>query len=164
MLTKENLPDYTKALRDAVGFYPAIRKVLYRFDGKVYNKRFDDAVAETTSRKCFVARDSYNRDYVEIYAHGFNFGSQSLLRFKLSDLPDGKRIDAFALSKLMNDQRDSLLKKAYSLESAIDDAGNVLNELQSLISLITQLVDPLPYEFIDAYRLQTLASLKYFRA
>lgn len=164
MLSKEALPNYTKLLREAVGYCPAVRKVLYQFDGKVYNKRFDDAIREATNHKAYVYRNSYNRDWIDIYFNNpFGYGNCTLLSFKLSELPEGKRIDAYELSKKLNEKRESILKNAYAIESAIEEAPETLERLQNLIDLINQIVQPLPSEFVDAYSLSKISSLKYVR-
>lgn len=105
--------------RTAAGYILAVTKVVKDFDGKVYNCRFDKALKEATENRVYVDKKQY---YFQIYTWaGSNYGHHiTLASIKPEDLTDGKRIPADKLIESLKEHRESILKKAYTIESNID--------------------------------------------
>ncbi len=113
------------AYRTAAGYINNVAKVVKEFDGKVYNCRFDKALKEATEHRVFCNKTQYT---FEIYTYpeshySFHIG---LANIKAEDLTDGKRIPADKIIKSLQDHREMLLRKAYDIESHIDEMQQAL--------------------------------------
>ena len=105
--------------RNAASYILAVTKVVKDFDGKVYNCRFDKALKAATDNRVYVDKTQY---YFQIYTWVNNNYSRhiTLASIKPDDLIDGKRIPADKIIESLKDHRESILKKAYTIESTID--------------------------------------------
>ena len=135
--------------RDAAALFPAIRRTLEAFDGKMFNCRLEKALREATSNRVFAGKRYM---WLEIYIYE-NGNQITLAQIKLEELTDGKRIHAALLIESAREHRESLLQRAADLETAIDRAPAVRQQLQQLEALIIKLRESIPYEARDVYRL-----------
>lgn len=103
-----------KGYREAAAMVPAVIEVIKKFDGKVYNCRFDKAIHELDSR--IHAWKHYN--CLSVYMHPYPgcYNEVTLSSISLDEMPN-KRIPADKMILDARERRESLLKKAYEIES-----------------------------------------------
>lgn len=145
----EELKKRATAYRNAAGLFPAVRKTAETFDGKVYNCRFEKALQEATGSRVFAAK---RYKWIEIYI--YEDGRQiTLAQIAQDALKDGKRIPADMIIESAREHRESLLKRATELETAIEKVPDIRRQIETLSGMICQLRDSIPYEVRDVYRL-----------
>lgn len=138
--------------RTAAGYVPAVWKVLKEFDKKVYNCRFDKALAAATGNKVHVDKTDY---HFEIYAypeHGCNY-RMILATINPKDMPDSKRIPADKMIESSRSCRGSLLRKAYELETSIDQVPQIKAYLEETKRKMEAYVRSFPDDLRDLYGL-----------
>lgn len=110
--------------REAANYITTVIKVLKTFDNKVYNCRLEKALKEATNNKVFCSKTNYT---LQIYTYtGNNYSYHvTLASIKASDLIDNKRIPADKLIESSKQYRESLLAKAYDIETNIDQMAQV---------------------------------------
>lgn len=112
------------AYRTAAGYINTVAKIVKEFDGKVYNCRLEKALKEATENRVFCNKNQY---LFEIYTYpeshySFHIGLASI---KADELTDGKRIPADKIIKSLQEHREDLLRKAFDIESHIDEMQQV---------------------------------------
>ena len=153
-------------LRDAAGSVNRVKEVIRDFDGKIYNCRFDEAIANLTDEDHrFYVSNHYGWFYIQFSPRKGNYNNtQSILSgysCKASDqvreqtrqeciLFDGKRINAAAMINGLNNKREELLREAYTLESAADNLEKTLQQITDTKALLNNLVQGLPSIVRDA--------------
>lgn len=152
-------------LRDAAGTINRVKEVVKKFDGKVYNCRFDEAISDLTDdRNRFYVSNSYGWFYLYCYKRGTNLNNAPSLLTGYSckadqikdqtreeyKIFDGKRIKADAMIEGLNRSRERLLQEAFELENAAADLDNTLQMIGSLKNAINSLICGLPYTVQDA--------------
>lgn len=149
---RKAITDYIAKLRDIAALYPVIVPVITKFDNKIYNVRFKNALNEasvSSSSKYHVFTEK-RFNYIEIYV--YDSGSQyTLAQVTIDDMPDGKRIPAEKLIDSARNKREELLRRAYELENI--DVEQVLSQLNQAKALYNSIYEGLPYKFIDVYHI-----------
>ena len=145
--------------RAAAGLFPAIRKVLEQFDGKVFNCRLEKALQEATGRRLYVKKDGYR---VEIYYYGDTYSGGcswiSLAMIPVDSLTDGKRIPAALLIDSARKQREEHLKDAAALEENAGKIPEVKKQIKYFIEQANKLAQALPSELRDVYGIKYIYS------
>ena len=146
---KEAIAKKVDLYREAAGYMPTIAKIVQSFDGKVYNCRFDKAIEAALKGKVYV----YKRwEYIHIYVldHGHDITLASL---PMKELNESKRIPAEKFLASLRQYRDELLKKAYDIETTIDQAANIKIYAEQTIEKINALLQKIPTEVREAYNI-----------
>lgn len=115
--------------RTAAGYTNKVAEVVKKFDGKVYNCRLENALKEATENRIFCSKNQY---LLEIYTYpekGYSY-RVGLASIKADDLKEGKRIPADKIIKSLKEHREELLRKAYEIESHIDEMEQVKAYIQ----------------------------------
>ena len=147
---RKAINDYVAKLRDIAALYPVIVPVINKFDNKIYNVRFKNALSEASSSSKYHVFTEKRFNYMEIYV--YDRGSQyTLAQVTIDDMPDGKRIPAEKLIDSARNKREELLRRAYELENI--DIKQVLSQLNQAKALYNSIYERLPYKFIDVYHI-----------
>lgn len=147
---RKAITDYIAKLRDIAALYPVIVPVITKFDNKIYNVRFKNALSEAASSAKYYVFTEKRLNYIEIYV--YDRGSQyTLAQVTIDDMPDGKRIPAEKLIDSARNKREELLRRAYELENI--DIKQVLDQLNQAKALYNSIYEGLPYKFIDVYHI-----------
>lgn len=150
--------------RRAAAIIRQVREKATQFDGKVYNKKFDDAVEALTddlSRlNCYNSYGWFYIDYIPTDTKDNYRNKQSLLAAyscKASEqrgcmtreenkVFDDKRINAAKMGELLNNKREELLKEAYTLETIAEELETVVAQYEQIERIKAHLVESVPYE------------------
>lgn len=147
---RKAITDHIAKLRDIAALYPVIVPVITKFDNKIYNVRFKNALSEASSSSRYYVFAEKRFNYMEIYV--YDRGSQyTLAQVTIDDMPDGKRIPAEKLIESARNKREELLRRAYELENI--DIKQVLDQLNQAKALYKSIYEGLPYKFIDVYHI-----------
>lgn len=142
-----------EAHRNAAQLFPAIRKTLEQFDGKVFNCRLEKALQEATGCRVYAKKSKYS---IDIYTYISDYRGNSwytLARLKNEDLKDGKRIPAAAFISSAREYREKHLQEAAELEAAPDTVPEMAEHIRYFIAQANKLVDSIPYVIRDMYGL-----------
>lgn len=105
--------------RTATAYIPTISKIIKDFDNKVYNCRLEKALKEATENRVFCDKNGYTLEIYTYPKNGYSY-RVTLAKIPIKDLKDGKRIPADKILKSFQEHRETLLKKAYEIETQID--------------------------------------------
>lgn len=133
---------YIDRRQEAAALYPAIKKVIQRFDGKVYNKRLVSALQEE------VDRHIYSRvcgSTIEIYLYSYN-DSMTLLHVPLDSLKDGKRINANIFIESLTEYRNKRLQEAEHMRQIIPTIETRYKQIEYIEKLIDGITSDLTYQ------------------
>lgn len=162
-----------EVIRAAASQIPRLKHVIDRFDGKMYNKRFDEAIrALSTDEIRFSAYTSYNWYYVECFP-GCNYSERQALltgyaakreegRFndeKYMIFSDSKRILKERMYKALNQKRENMLKEAAELERIAAELDVTLQNIEYVRSMLTSMVSALPSHVINVCDLDKMRYL-----
>lgn len=149
--------------REVASYYPVIRKIAQKFDGKVYNCRFEKALQEALDEHLQTHGDTrehsqpriycskrYKWVEIEIYIGGLNCCVASM---KIEDLTDGKRIPAEIIIESARTKRESFLKSASNLERDISMIDEYKKQFNYLTGIINHLNGLLTWETRDIYNM-----------
>ena len=151
----EKIKNHIEELRDLAALYPAVKKVIDAFNGKVYNKRFSEALKKELCEKANIYSDKrYNN--VEICACTRNPHSNfhTLVYVKLDDLIDGKRISADLFNESLRVHRETLLKEALALESTLPKVNEIVSQLKQLTDTYRSIYGAIPYDIRDTWNIK----------
>ena len=141
--------------REAASLTPAIIKVLQDFNGKCFNCKLEKAIQEKTNKHIY-AHKKWHNVVIEYYENGDTFTLASCL---IDDLIDGKRIPADILTEDARKRQEGFLKRAYEMQTAYDNMDTIFKQLEQLKSTIKAIINPIPYELLDVYRLENYRRL-----
>lgn len=139
---------YCKDRREIVKLIPIIRNVIRKFDGKVYNKRFNTALGKAIEEKhgedfYFNAGLSESGEWLWISAGIMGHWSESvsLCRFALND---GKRIPAENMIENLNARYSEILKECSEIECNLDRMPDIIEQLSKLHFMQEQIIKSVP--------------------
>ena len=170
---KAKLLHEADVIRTAAAQIPKLKKVIDAYDGKMYNKRFDEAIRNlSTDEIRFSAYTSYNWYYVECYP-GCNYSErQGLLTgyaAKRDDtrytdeknviFSDSKRILKDKMYQALNTRREKMLQEAAELERIAAELDVTLQNIEYLRSMLTAMVGSLPSHVINVCGLDKMRYL-----
>ena len=147
---QKDLNNRIESYRQAAAHVPQIIKALKQFDGKVYNCRLDKALREATNGKVGV----YNQyGFISIYAcYTTNYHHINFATFRLEDL-ENKRINAEKLIEQVKAARESLLDKAYKIETYSEQADNIREYVKQSIEKLESICKSLPDDIREVYNI-----------
>lgn len=140
--------------RAAAGFFPAIRRAIEKFDGKVLNCRLEKAMQEETGKRIYVSKD---KSSVDIHYYGSTYSGNTyitLARIDAEKLTDGKRIPAAVLIQAAREKREEHLKEAAKLEEVAERVEQIKYQIEYFRGQASKLAGALPYEIRDVYNIQ----------
>lgn len=123
--------------REAAAILPLVEDVIWQFDRKVYNCRFEKALQEALAGKApgriYVRKDHYwvLVEYLPKATPGCY--SITVAQMKTGDLVDGKRINGQLLSESLKERCASLLEAAAVIEeqsARVDEYRRQFEQLQ----------------------------------
>lgn len=152
-----------KLYREIVQLIPVIRSVLARFDGKIYNKRFETAVNKAalakfsgelyiSTEKCFDGSRAF------VYGHKKQHYNNSPCLCYI-DLTDEKRINAEKSLKSCNEKYSAILKECADKEAGIQIMPQIIGRLDELYKLQQALIKQIPRDLYYSYDIEHV--LKY---
>lgn len=163
---------YCRNHRECVKLIPVIRRVLAKFDGKVYNKRLKTALDNAAQEMqggaerpelFFTVSQSMNKESVYIYGHLRNHYSDQPILCRLF-LKDG-RIDAAQGLKSCTEQYTEILANCSAIEQKMQEMPQILARLEELHKLQEQIVKGIPstlyYDFDMEHVLKYGAAWKF---
>jgi len=145
-----------KDLRAIATIYPDVKAVINDFDGKVYNKRFIDALEIKLKDKAHVYAKK-EASHIRIEARildNIKYDFHTIINVLIEDLTDGKRINAAKFIEALTSRREKFLKEAADLESSLTTIDGLKNQLESLINTYRNIYDSIPYEIRDTWNLK----------
>lgn len=142
--------------REAAQLFAEIRPVITEFDGKVYSCRFEKALQDKTGRRIYCRKECGGK-WLTIYYYSKNFNQQmTIAGIKIDDMTDGKRINAARFLESGRERYIDHLKRAASLETAIQKAP----EIKKQIAELTKMINVLSWQ-IDCYEAREIFDLNY---
>lgn len=135
---------------------PVIIKVINQFDGKMFNVKLEKALREAVPDKYIHARKEYKNIIIGFYDGADHF---TLASMPIDKLTDGKRIPADLLTEDARKRQEGFLKKAYEMQTAFNNMDTIFKQLEQLKSTIKAIINPIPYELLDVYRLDNYRRL-----
>ena len=153
------------ALKEAAGRIKEVKPIIRKFDGKMYNKNFNEAIRSLTDEKgYFSAYDSYKWFYIYYsgkkgYNRNINLlagysckGSELMeeqYRKEENEIFDGKRINATKMIEILDRTYAELLKEAFELEVALENLPAIRKQIEQIKGLYNAVVAGLPSMIID---------------
>lgn len=139
-----------------------VKNEVLRFDGKIYNKRFDEAIHELSDNQVyFYVQNSYGWFYIQCTPRQCHNEQQALVsayscvagdkynrvtnKDELKVFSDSKRIDAAKINKLLTEKYESLMAEAALYDKSADNLETVLDQINNLKKMISAIESPLPY-------------------
>lgn len=156
---------YIEDRRRIVKLIPIVREVLRKFDGKVYNKRFNTALGKAIEAKH--GKDFYIRAelscsgewlWISAGVTGHWSDSVSLCGCELSD---GKRIPAAKMIESCNACYADILQEVSEIECNLDRMPEIIEQLSKLHFLQEQIIKSVPRYMKCTYHLDDVC--KYGR-
>lgn len=117
---------------EVAALYPAIKKVIQRFDGKVFNKRLTTAIQEEVQKNIY-SRVCGSTIEIYYYIHG---DSMTLLHVPLDKLKDGKRIDASIFIESLTEYRNKRLQEADHMRQIMPTVETRYKQIEYIETLI----------------------------
>lgn len=156
---------YCEDRRQIVKLIPIVREVIRKFDGKVYNKRFNTALGKAIEAKhgkdfYFNAGLSVSGEWLWISAGitGHWSDSETLCGYKLDD---GKRLNAEKMIESCNKYYSEILQEVSEIECSIDRMPEIIEQLSKLHFMQDQIIKSVPRYMKCTYHLDDVC--KYGR-
>ena len=153
--TAKKIESSCKLYREIVQLIPVIRSVLARFDGKVYNKRFVNAInAESQKRygKDYFVTDTFSVDKTRVYIYGhkrMSYNNSPCLCY--IDLSDEKRISADKALKICAEKYSEILQECTEKEAGIQEMPQIIARLDELHKLQEAIIKKIPRNLYYEY-------------
>ena len=139
---KEGMERLIEANREGAQLIPSIKKVVTRFDGKVYNIRLQKAL-QAEIRDNIYCQVRYS--IIEIYTYyGNSYEQITLACVPLDKGLTDKRINADVFIDYLNEKRAELLKEAYEIEQGIPLIDTYKAQFEVLQEQINNLRESIP--------------------
>lgn len=132
--------------RQVASLFPALCRVFRAFDGKVYNKRFDNDLHAVLEHVYIQKRDQY----IDIYTYSEGGDHFTLLYFKL---PEDKRIKAADFIQAAENKRNELLQEAFHLEQVIPTIDTRKKQIEHIKHLLEMTLQDLSYSEQELFEL-----------
>ena len=126
-----------------------VKAIVKAFNGKCYNCRFGKAFADIG---CYEDKSSYS-DWITIRRRDgeYNDSAATIFSIRLSDMLDGKRINAEKIIAAIDERAENRNKIIFRLEYELKSAEGVIEYLNQKIAEINNIVGSLSSECIEAY-------------
>lgn len=140
----------TKTIQDyrhAAAFAAPMQKTLEQFDGKVYNKRFLDALRANAGYDRIHEDRRAQLVYIYVYGKG-TYNQHTICCIQLSE---NKRINAAESKKSVMNYYTKHLQEAAEIEEIAPQVDIIKSRIAELKGLIRQLECSIPCELRDIY-------------
>ena len=148
ILLQARISQYEKTL----ALVDSVKAIVQQFDGKCYNKRFDNALE---SAGCYVSHASYDKNSIMIKRRdgACDDYARNLVICNLSDfLNDDKRINAEKLNSLIDKRAEQIKKVISDLTEQAEAVESVINLINEKIFVLNALVDRTHLEILKIYK------------
>lgn len=136
--------------REAAAMIAPLRRTLKKFGGKVYNKRFLDALREEAGYKAIYDDRRGDRIFIEACAaHRYERHCICMIM-----IPENRRINAAEAAQDADTRYTKLLKEAAEIEEAAARVDEVKRQLADLDRLKNSILKGVPYEVRDIYNIR----------
>jgi len=165
---KKTIQSRIEALRGAADQIKRIKKLVQSFDGKTYNKRFDEALAGLSGENFriygsnsygwyyihYTPRNTYKNDVTILTGYSCRAENKISEDHQKEDFiifDSNKRIKAAAMIEGLNRKYAELLKEAYDLEECFRNIDQTLDQIQKAKAVLSGITAALPSIIIDTY-------------
>lgn len=155
---QEKIQARIREYKKSLDMVEPVKAIVKAFDGKCYNCRFGKAFADIG---CYEDKSNYS-DWITIRRRDgiYNDSAATIFSIRLSDMLDGKRINAEKIIANIDERVESRHKTIFRLEYELKSVEGVIEYLNQKIAEINNIVGSLSSECIEAYS-STFARLSY---
>lgn len=139
------------AAKTALQLFPQVAAVIRTFYGKVYNKRFNDAITAAFPDHSVRARKSYYGEWIEVY-YSTKYGHDYYFLNIRMEMLQNKRIDASVFEQNMKLQCVRLWREIHALEDCLQTCEADLQRLDAIESELRIIAGRFPYSTRDYFR------------
>jgi len=144
---EEAIERICKERRIAAGYIAPLRRTLDTFGGKVYNKRFLDALRKAAGYERIYDDRRAELVYIYVYAGSSYSAQYTLCCIPLTD----RRIQSKQAIQSATERYTKLLKEAASIEEIAPQVDTYRKQLDDLDRLRSKIIGSMPYEVRDIY-------------
>jgi hypothetical protein len=146
---QEKLQVRIREYKKSLDMVEPVKAIVKAFDGKCYNCRFGKAFADIG---CYEDKSNYS-DWITIRRRDgiYNDSAATIFSIRLSDMLDGKRINAEKIIANIDERVESRHKTIFRLEYELKSVEGVIEYLNQKITEINNIVGSLSCECIEAY-------------
>lgn len=152
---KKAIETRIKAYREAAALFPTVKNIILKYDNKVFNCRFENALKEAVPGFSIWAKKEYKNLVIYYYPKCDN-RYLTLAYVPLDKLPDGKRIPGDLLIESLQEKRIELLKCAADMERQLTEIDFITAQIEDYKNKINKLVNMVSYDFRDVFGLKTI--------
>lgn len=138
--------------RETAALFPILRKTAEAWDGKVFNKRFTEALCTATGKHVYTY---ISGEYIHFYLYEGCNRQYTLMSIKRPEMTDGKRLVAKILIANARNHREEYLRKAAELEATAEKVDELKAQIESVKNLLRRLGDSIPYEAREIWGIDT---------
>jgi hypothetical protein len=147
---EESADDATRRLigdyRHAASYRPVIVRTLEKWGGKVYNKRFLDAL------RTEAGYDRIYADRRESIVHIYIYSAEGYTQFTIVSIPlQDRRINAAEAIKNAGERYTAHTRKAAEIEQTAPEIPTYKQQLADLDRIRAQIIGRIPYDLRDIY-------------
>ena len=165
---EKEIRDKIDGLRSAAGRIKDIKPIVRQYNGKIYNRRFDEAIRELSKKDdhlwvsntygwfyiSYSRRKSHIRDITLL--SGYSCKAENMIdperqKDEAARIFNEKRINADKMCESLDLHYAKLLKEAYELELAFDHIDETQKRLEDIKRVYEATVRSLPSDIIDVY-------------
>lgn len=146
---QEKIQARIREYKKSLDMVEPVKAIVKAFDGKCYNCRFGKAFADIG---CYEDKSNYS-DWITIRRRDgiYNDSAATIFSIRLSDMLDGKRINAEKIIANIDERVESRHKTIFRLEYELKSVEGVIEYLNQKIAEINNIVGSLSSECIEAY-------------
>lgn len=146
---QEKIQARIREYKKSLDMVEPVKAIVKAFDGKCYNCRFGKAFADIG---CYEDKSNYS-DWITIRRRDgiYNDSAATIFSIRLSDMLDGKRINAEKIIAAIDERIENRNKTIFRLEYELKSAEGVIEYLNQKIAEINNIVGSLSSECIEAY-------------
>lgn len=161
---KEYILKEAEKIRTAAGIIKDIKPIVRQFDGKVYNKRFCEAVEALRSDSLWISAGiNYGFFYIRTYPARCYSEDIYILSTRAATageereaFTDSKRIKADAMIDILNNKYGELMRKAYIFEEQARTLDQTMDQIDQLKMIYKKLWDDIPGELHEVYNIKRI--------
>ena len=139
------------AIRHALELFPQVAAIVRKFDGKVYNKRFNNAIMAAFPDRCVRAYRSTYGNWIGVYYSRSCRQNYYFLRVQLEKL-ENKRINYNVFNENMKLQLVRLWREKEALEDCLQTCEADLQRLDAIERELRVIASRFPYTTRDYFR------------
>lgn len=155
----DGLPNKARQYREMAKAIPMIKKAVAPFDGKVFNKRLNEAI-ETATRAnkyyAYVTRNSY--DMGRVYCASSANWRYTYFAFRIDN---DRRIHIDDINKQLDKSYQSLMSHASDIEKFWENKETTMRNIKTQTEILYDLIHDLPDDVVSAYGLRFPDSVIY---